>query len=36
VLSNWVIGGFAMGVIRGEIAYNERKWPFYGLVELLM
>ncbi|MFQ5992005.1 MAG: hypothetical protein ACE5NA_06165 [Nitrospiraceae bacterium] len=36
VLKNWVIGGFAMGVIRGEIAYNGRTWPFYGLAELLM
>ncbi len=36
VLSNWVIGGFAMGIIKGEMVYNGRRWPFYGLVELLM
>ena len=36
VLANWIIGGFAMGIIKGEIVYNGREWPFYGLAELLM
>ena len=36
VLSNWVIGGFAMGIVQGEILYDGRKWPFYGIAELLM
>lgn len=36
VFANWVIGGFAMGIVRGEILYEGRKWPFYGLAELIM
>lgn len=35
-IMNWVIGGFAMGIIRGEVTYNGRTWPVYGLAELLM
>ncbi len=36
VLSNWVIGGFAMGIVKGEIFYEGANRPFYGLAELLM
>ncbi len=36
VLANWIIGGFAMGIVQGDIAYGGRTWPFYGLAELLM
>lgn len=36
VFGNWVIGGFAMGVVKGEIRLNGRTLPIYGLAELLM
>lgn len=36
VLGNWGIGGFAMGIVQGNISYAGREWPYYGLVELLM
>lgn len=35
-IMNWVTGGFAMGLIRGEVTYNGRTRPVYGLAELLM
>jgi hypothetical protein len=36
VISNWVIGGFAMGVIQGEVTYNGRTVSLYGFGELLI
>ncbi len=36
VMANWVIGGFAMGILRGELRYKGRRQPVYGLAELLM
>jgi hypothetical protein len=35
-IANWVLGGFSMGIARGELSYDGRTWPLYGLVELLM
>jgi hypothetical protein len=35
-IKNWVIGGFSMGIVRGELSYDGRIWPLYGLAELLM
>jgi hypothetical protein len=35
-IANWVIGGFSMGIVRGELSYDGRSWPLYGLAELLM
>ncbi len=35
-IKNWVIGGFSMGIVRGELSYDGRTWPLYGLAELLM
>lgn len=35
-IANWVIGGFSMGIVRGELSYDSRTWPLYGLAELLM
>lgn len=36
VIGNWLIGGFAMGIVTGEITLNDRTLPIYGLAELLM
>lgn len=36
VISNWIIGGFALGIIQGEVDYNGRKQIIYGLAELLI
>ena len=33
---NWVIGGFAMGVVHGIVHYNGKDYPAYGLAELIM
>ncbi|HJU06327.1 MAG TPA: hypothetical protein VJ692_14360 [Nitrospiraceae bacterium] len=35
-IKNWVIGGFSMGIIRGELTYDGHTQPVYGLVELIM
>lgn len=35
-IQNWVIGGFSMGIVRGDLTYDSRTWPLYGLAELLM
>lgn len=35
-IANWVIGGFSMGIVRGELDYAGRKHPIYGLAELIM
>ena len=35
-IANWVIGGFSMGIIRGELEYAGQKLPIYGLAELIM
>ena len=35
-LSNWVIGGFGMGIIHGIVHYNGKEYLAYGLAELIM
>lgn len=35
-IAGWVIGGFAMGIVQGELSYGGRTIPIYGLAELLM
>ena len=33
---NWFIGGFAMGIVKGEVTINGRAYSVYGLAELLI
>ena len=35
-ISNWLIGGFSMGIVSGELSYDSRTWSVYGLAELIM
>lgn len=35
-IANWVIGGFAMGIVKGNLTYQGKIIPVYGLVELVM
>jgi len=35
-VANWVIGGFAMGIVQGTATYRGKTFPVYGLVELIM
>jgi hypothetical protein len=35
-IGNWAIGGFSMAIVRGELDYAGRKFPIYGLAELIM
>lgn len=35
-IGNWVIGGFAMGIVKGELTINGRTLALYGLAELLI
>lgn len=35
-IANWVIGGFSMGIVHGELEYGGKKQPIYGLAELIM
>lgn len=35
-IGNWVIGGFSMGIVQGELSYDGHTWPIYGLAELIM
>jgi hypothetical protein len=35
-IANWVIGGFSMGIVRGELEYAGQKQSVYGLAELIM
>ncbi len=35
-LRNWIIGGFAMGIVQGTVHYNGKDYPVYGLAELIM
>jgi len=34
-ISNWIVGGFAMGVARGTVSLGGERWPAFGLAELL-
>jgi hypothetical protein len=35
-IANWVIGGFSMSIVRGELEYAGKKQPIYGFAELIM
>lgn len=35
-LSSWLLGGFSMGILTGEVSYGGRLLPLYGLGELIM
>jgi len=35
-IANWIIGGFSMGIIRGEVTYQGQTYEAYGIVELIM
>jgi hypothetical protein len=35
-VSNWVIGGFAMGIVKGVIKKGNKVFYLYGLGELLI
>lgn len=35
-IANWVIGGFSMGIVKGELDYAGKRQPIYGLAELIM
>lgn len=35
-LASWLIGGFSMGILTGELSYGGRLIPLYGLAELIM
>ena len=35
-IANWLIGGFAMAIVTGNLNYNGQSFPIYGLAELIM
>jgi hypothetical protein len=35
-IANWIIGGFSMGILHGEMDDTGTKYPIYGLAELIM
>ncbi len=35
-IANWVIGGFAMGIVKGQLESSDQRWTVYGLGELIM
>ncbi len=35
-IASWVMGGFAMGIVQGEVSYQGKSYQIYGLVELIM
>ena len=35
-IANWLIGGFAMAIVTGNLSYNGKSFPIYGLAELIM
>ena len=36
LITTWILGGFAMGIIEGTLDYDGRTVPVYGLGELIM
>ncbi len=36
VISNFLVGGLAMGMVTGEVKLNGQRLPVYGLIEVLM
>ena len=35
-VANWIIGGFSMGIVRGELDYARKNYQIYGLAELII
>lgn len=35
-IKNWVLGGFAMSIVQGEMAYDGRTQPVFGFGELIL
>ena len=35
-MATWIIGGFAMGIVRGQVTYKGKTYEVYGLGELIM
>jgi hypothetical protein len=35
-MSNWVIGGFSMGIVKGRLVSSRGTWTFYGLGEMIL
>jgi hypothetical protein len=35
-IKNWVVGGFAMSIVRGELAQDGRRLPIFGFAELIL
>ena len=35
-ISNWMIGGFAMGIVKGSLVSARETWTLYGLGELII
>ena len=36
VIKTWIIGGFAMGIVRGTLQVGEVRYPLYGFAELII
>ena len=34
VFANWVVWGFAMGIVEGTVMFGDRVWEAYGLGEI--
>ncbi|MET0515095.1 MAG: hypothetical protein ABW047_07195 [Nitrospiraceae bacterium] len=35
-VTNWLIGGFSMGIVTGDLHYDGKSWPIYGLAEIIL
>lgn len=35
-IANWIIGGFSMAIVTGELDYAGARYPVYGFAELIM
>ena len=36
LIGNWVVAGFSMGIVKGELSYDGRLTAVYGLSEIIM
>jgi hypothetical protein len=36
VIKNWIIGGFAMGIVHGTLKVEGNQYTLYGFVELII
>jgi hypothetical protein len=35
-MGNWMIGGFALGIVQGIVHYHGKESPAYGFAEIIM